>query len=669
MKKLFWISSVLHRALRLTLPNTTPQRTRREQHGQTGEAFGTDKWAIRSVSILLFVAAILFTALHVNAVPRIALMDFVSEDNSCRSTVALSDLVGAVQAEMSGDTNYEWVERAELEKAANEFKLAGFGFIDRSEAIRSGRWVKADWGIFGDVSTNLNGSRTLSLEVVNLERADVLAETNLSLSASDNTPFQMKIECVSHVAAALREVLNQAQQTYSNSQKQEAVALLFLSRSGMGDGFENLEDNFRDSLSVAFTNSQRFHLIQFQRAGVAMDEANLVLSGLAENDSNSWQKVADYYVWGNAAVADRKYYDWKINQWQDEQKVDVTLNVWDGRSEPRVIALSLTNETSEAVAKQLEQAIEPLFHRDLTKPVAENIRSRISDLMLARYTGLPLNFSFDLPDSYRQWLDAVQLLETACFFNPGNAGAREQLLRLRWGTSLAGTDAGKIASAIENVKLDFLVLAGNLECSSRNKFFFTRRRSEAWRKYVEQFGFTSTLAKPEPPSIAIEYVLSAWQTFEMFRYAQDNQAQWGVPRDAGLREVTEWQNQFGSEFVSRLLEVSNNPALAPRSMEFFYNSLSIPDLQTRTRMVEKYWPRILEQAKKAPIGWSDPYLFLRKYFKDIGQPDGDQQFLAQLDLANKVGTKNQEAAAPPPPPVQLPRLKDLKSTPTPKDPP
>ena len=71
--------------------------------------------------------------------------------------MSLENLVSALQAEVSGDKDYDWVERAELGKAANEFKLMGFGLIDRSEAIRSGRWVKADWGVFGDVSTNFNG--------------------------------------------------------------------------------------------------------------------------------------------------------------------------------------------------------------------------------------------------------------------------------------------------------------------------------------------------------------------------------------------------------------------------------------------------------------------------------------------------------------------------------
>ena len=103
------------------------------------------------------------------------------------------------------------------------------------------------------------------------------------------------------------------------------MAFLFLSisRNGFDDTFGDLEDDFRRSLFTESTNSQRFHLVQFQRAGAAMNEANLVLSGLAESDSNSWKKVADHYVWGDAQVDERKIFDWKTRDWQDERKLDV----------------------------------------------------------------------------------------------------------------------------------------------------------------------------------------------------------------------------------------------------------------------------------------------------------------------------------------------------------
>jgi hypothetical protein len=583
----------------------------------------------------LFVVAILIFALRLPAqtnvpvgralvpkitAPRIALMDFVSDDNSYRSTVALGNLVSALQVEISGDTNYDWVERAELEKAANEFKLTGLGLVDRSEAIRSGLWVKADWGIFGSISTNTSGYRTLSLEIVNLQRADVLAVTNLLLPSADSGPFQMKSEYVPNIVSTLRTLLDQAHNIYSESEKQGTVAFLFLSlnQSGSGDAFGDLDADFRRSLLMESMNSRQFHLVQFQRAGAAMDEASLVLSGLAETDSNSWQKVADHYIWGDARVNDQKFFDWNTKDWRDERKLDVKLNVWDGRGEPQIIALTVTNETSEALAKELTKAIEPLLRRDRTKPIVANVRDRISDSIFAQYSGLPVNFWFDSPEGRRQWFDAVQLLETACLFNPGNTAAREQLLRLRWGTALPGYNAGSPAAREE---LGRLSLTQELKSASRNEFFFVRRRSDAWGKYVGQFGFTSALPKTNSPGIAAEYVLSAWRPFEMFGYAQEDQAQWGVPRDAGLREVTEWKNQFGSEFISRL------------------------------------W--------KAPDEFNEMYRdALKQYFKDVDQPGAEQNLLAKIEAANKSRNGGPTNSPLPPGQVRLPRIAELGSAQT-----
>ena len=323
-----------------------------------------------------------------------------------------------------------------------------------------------------------------------------------------------------------------------------------------------------------------------------------------------------------------------------------------------MITLTVTNETAEAVGKELTRAIEPLLRGEGTRPIVENVRNRISDSIYARYAGLPINFSFDSPEGRRQWFDAVQLLETACFFNPGNAAAREQLLRLRWGTALTGYSASSPAAQEESSRL---LLTDYLKSSSRNEFFFARRRSEAWGKYVEQFGFTTALAKPNSPSIVAEYVLSAWRPFEMFGYAQENQAQWGVPRDAGLRELVEWQDQFGSEFVSRLLEAPEDPVFAPLSLEFFCHSLDIPNLETRTRMIDKFWPRILEQAGKPPIAFDSYYRSsLKKYFEEIGQPGGDEKLLAQLDAANQKAEDHRKANNPPSQSVKLPRIAELE---------
>jgi len=532
-------------------------------------------------------------------------MDFMCEDNSYRSTVAMANFTVALQVQMTDNSKFEWVERSELDKAENELKLKGFGLIDRSEVLRNGHWVKADWEVFGDVTTNTTGDWMISLEVVDMQHTDVLAASNFDVSPANGGPYQMKTEDVSRVAIALRSLLDQARQVYLSSSKQETVAFLFLTREDLGNNIGDLETALRNSLLVVSTNTGQFHLIQLHRAGQAMDEANLVLSGLAESEPDAWEKVADYYVWGSYTFRPSLWFDRQTHQWHRDQLVDVSLDVWDGKNNPHAVTLVVTNENSPgAIAEQMAQTIAPYLHSNAVGTVIEGVRQGISDSLIHHFDELvrgnpALDVGLNSPEGRRQWLEAVQVLEAACFFDPGNAKAREQWLRLRWGMYAS--------------------------FASRNEFFFARRRSEAWGKYVDNFGFKTVLANTNLSSIATEYVLSAWRPFEMFCYSQYNQAQWGVPRDAGLRELTEWQNQFGSEFISRLL--------------------------------------------KAPDQYNGAYLeALQGYFKGIGQPGGERKLLAQLKAADNG--KNSELSNSPPPlanteqKVRLPRVAELDAAKT-----
>ena len=93
---------------------------------------------------------------------------------------------------------------------------------------------------------------------------------------------------------------------------------------------------------------------------------------------------------------------------------------------------------------------------------------------------------------------------------------------------------------------------------------------------MDQFGFSSALKRNvKGSSIAAEYVLSAWRPFEMFNYAPENQQEWGIPRDAGLRELSGWQNEFGTEFANRLLAAPEDPELMQRVPDFFYDLIKV----------------------------------------------------------------------------------------------
>ena len=72
-----------------------------------------------------------------------------------------------------------------------------------------------------------------------------------------------------------------------------------------------------------------------RRAGEAMDEAALVLSGLVETDPDAWQKVADMYLRGSYSPSQNPTFDPASGTWKSHLTVSFNLQVWDGRGEPR----------------------------------------------------------------------------------------------------------------------------------------------------------------------------------------------------------------------------------------------------------------------------------------------------------------------------------------------
>lgn len=598
-----------------------------------------------AASWLAFIALSATIGSSATAAVRVALMDVICEDNSYRSTMAAIDFTVALQAELSVERDFEWVERAELAKAENEFKLANFGLIDRFEAVRSGRWLKADWAVFGRISTNTANGRVVSLEIVDLQRAETLAGTNLNIATREIGPFKVDSTELRRVVLALRSLLEEVRQIHARARSKVAVAFLFLSRTRSATAQMDLEADFRRVLANGSTNGQPIHFVQLQRAGQAVDEANLVLSGLAQTDVSAWEKVADQYLWGTYKTDEIRSFDRQTRQSRADLRVHVALKLWDGKADPQVINLSLTNARSgEFAARELVAAMTPLLQRTDSRSTTRDVRRRISESLVAQAIELARSnlLSWDSSaEACHQWWEIVQVLEAACFFDPGNITARELWVRVRW---------GRIPVAIGN-----------------NEFFFARRRSEAWGKYVEEFGFRSMC--PVAPnrwwntnSVAAELVLSAWRPFEMFNFSQENQAQWGVPRDAGGPELLAWRRQFAGEFFERLLSAPNDREVSAPSRDFFYGALAmnrsdfvVRDARQRKHILETIWPRFLAQQRASPATFDNAYRRgLRLHFEELGQRDGDKAWLAQLDeiaknQAEKLRTR----------PVQLPRASTL----------
>jgi hypothetical protein len=278
-----------------------------------------------------------------------------------------------------------------------------------------------------------------------------------------------------------------------------------------------------------------------------------------------------------------------------------------------------------SVARSLEESVSPKLHRSAEAFVAEGARRRVSQSLVARFVeqaASAFNDSLTSPGGRQRWMDLVQVLETACFFDPGNQEARELWLRVRWGRTAMSAES--------------------------KEFFFARRRSEAWRKYVEEFGFESKCPPPvngwwEMGSVASEFVLSAWRTYDMFKFSRYNLADWGIPYDTGGPELTVWRRQFGEDVYARLLAAPDDARVIAQVRDLFYGVLAmngyefvLRDAQQRQRLLKKLWPHVLAAQRAQPAVFDWVYLHrLRKHFEQIGQPGGERDWLAQLDKIDR----------------------------------
>ena len=84
-------------------------------------------------------------------------MVFTTDDNSYRSSLAAVDLAGILQAELSAEPGFQWVERAELKAAERELELSELGLPDAVGALRRGQFAAADWMVTGAFTVATNG--------------------------------------------------------------------------------------------------------------------------------------------------------------------------------------------------------------------------------------------------------------------------------------------------------------------------------------------------------------------------------------------------------------------------------------------------------------------------------------------------------------------------------
>lgn len=594
------------------------------------------------MKIGIHASAVIFvlTALALEAMPRVALMDFSIDDNSYRSAQLAADFSAILQVKLTGQTNVEWVERAQLEKARQELELSAADLVSGGANVRRGKWVKADWMITGQFSLDDRSQRTLFVAVTDLDRADVLASRTMVFPGVAAPQFQLDTNQIGAAAETARRLLSDAIQHRKQMAERILVAPLFFAEvTGFGGDFGffrepiSLEHNFLEAFERATATNQRIQLIRFPKAYRSADEAEMVLGGLTVVGDNSWQQMADLYVWGTFA-ATRKFMPGK----PPEEEMEIHLHLWDGALPP----IDVRHELPVAPqAAQLQNAIEDLIQRVIAnshKRAAEidssAIRRDIARSLVETYDQMSdkteLTLALNDPDKF---LQVVHMLETACFFDPTNAGAQQRRISCRWGFNL-----------------NFPASSG-FHGGAKSEFWSKWRASEAWGKYVNQFGLTTNANLPFPhkgaDGLASVYLNSLEEVLSLWRVSNREWA-YNFPKDVPPDVETNWEAEIDREHWQRLTRVAafihdvwNPPDKSPPQLLSLVFGGILGEGQpasARLALVEKIWPACAAVAQHFGREWifgsgqlaAEREQQLLDLCAEAGQPEKGQQLLAQL---------------------------------------
>ncbi|MEO0515512.1 MAG: hypothetical protein AAF086_09525, partial [Planctomycetota bacterium] len=384
-----------------------------------------------------------------------AILGWSVDDDHYASHREAERLTTWLEAELLGHAGYHWVDRVTLEATRDELSLAAAGGIaDPATWLRVGLWIKADLLVVGRVEPAGN-QWTLIGQVIDVERADVLAAWETQVAGQDGEPLDLTGLDTTAWLAAAAQALTQADQIYAESRRQVAVAALhFENTTDVGRRSDHLEVLINRALPEAFAEDAKVRLLRFPGAKRATAEHELVLSGLADG-SEAARRIADVYVWGRYREV-----DWQGVPFR-QVPVEFTLCFWDGRGQPierifhgRAGELpALINQVIDAIlAWSRQQAANNPATHDV------EIARRISQTLYERATRLQTinrGNEWDVTPAFRhRWRRAVRLLEIAYFFDANNADLHRELLAERYRDDLAYLNRGLYGEPWRRAALD-----------------------------------------------------------------------------------------------------------------------------------------------------------------------------------------------------------------------
>ncbi len=528
---------------------------------------------------------------------RVALLDFTADDNAWPGSVAARDFTAVLQAELSGLAGIEWVERAELKAAERELQISELGLLTGSQAIQRGKWVKADWLLVGRFAFDDEEQRVVKLELLDLNHAETLAEKVVILGADKSikpAPAQL-----TPVMQAARAALIEGASWLQRATNQFVIAPLFFcevsSRSGGSrENLRPLEKRFQEFMTEWSGKNPDARLLRFSRAYQSLDEAVLAAGGFT--DAVTWPQLANFYVWGTCEITNARAANGRLL----EKTVRLSVTAWDGAGAPLQLEERRSFPAMDEVSlPTLIGTLEDLLERALKNVARGNPRR--DSLQARRQIAAALLQDFDklnsVPgrtlglthsdDECERFQGVVRMLEAACFFDPGNAGAQARRISTRWGWWM---DFGGVS----------------------NEFWSKWRRNEEWGAYGERFGLAPVIKLPFPfhtSGIAGAYEEASRDLLQMMRVYNKEQAYGfpsGVPAELQQRWLAEMETEAKKRSQRAAAELPRQPAANPRTNQVVRPNPG-PDLKT---FVTSPMPQIVSAAA-APADWMNhlPPLF------------------------------------------------------------
>lgn len=534
-----------------------------------------------SASVLLTLAA--SSAL---ARTRVALPDFSSDDNSCRSMIAGAQTAAALQAQMTDIADAEWVERAELRHILSEVNLSSSA-LAAADVIRAGRLLKADLIIQGQFMT-VGKERQLCLEAIDLFRAEVMATRTIPCPGSIIDPVDVSPEWLASAGAAAREVLAEGMKNQNHLSKQKSIGGLFIRNLSPNSRLNFLNKEILERLENTINQNADLRWLKFSRTSESLAEAQLSIMGLTSPDPAAWRAPADLFLWGS--VEEQSGYTGPA----EKVPFTITLETWNGTDNLQKVTCKTTLADWPVDIQKAAQQLQEIA-RNARPGITPGTRAALSQKLLNRGSSGPYG---------------VALIELARFFSPDDAAIQKQVLTLR----------------------------SNLSPDNTRLYAYRLAQVQDLAAYIEQYPQRAPDGKDDP---------WAWRLFAnhlraIFEIEQQRNTRSGLPHDFNRDEQHKIDEQLAvlarkvvAKFSAlRERNPQNDAFRADYSLVRLFNGIlaSEADTETKIQLIDALWPWIAAYCRKES-GSSDPDMIAMRrnlvtVYESAGQTERVRAMLA-----------------------------------------